>query len=127
MLNAFSGLLVIGGIICIRKGLWKAHASFMISAVAVSLIFLISYTTYHAGHGMATRSYPQGPWRPWYLAILISHTILALLVVPMVISVLGLASYRRWTTHRHAGWITFPVWLYVSVTGVVVYLMLYGV
>ena len=96
----------------------------MVSAAATSALFLASYVTYHAKVG-ATRFPGQGPIRILYFAILISHTILAVAVLPLALRTLYLGLTRRFDRHRRIARWTYPIWLYVSVTGVVVYLMLY--
>ena len=96
----------------------------MLSAAATSAVFLVSYLTYHAQVG-SVRFTGQGPVRPVYFTILITHTILAAAIVPMVLRTLYLGLKRRDGEHRRVARWTFPLWLYVSVTGVVIYLMLY--
>jgi uncharacterized membrane protein YozB (DUF420 family) len=96
----------------------------MLAAVITSAVFLICYLTYHAHVGHVR--FPGHGWpRPVYFAILISHTLLAVTVVPLVIVTLSRALRGRFARHRAAARWTYPVWMYVSVTGVVVYLMLY--
>ena len=96
----------------------------MLAAASTSAVFLVSYLTYHARVG-SVRFTGQGPVRTVYFAILISHTILAIAVLPLVLRTLYLGLRRRDGQHRRIARWTFPVWLYVSVTGVVVYVMLY--
>jgi uncharacterized membrane protein YozB (DUF420 family) len=96
----------------------------MLSAAAVSTAFLVSYLAYHARVG-SVRFTGQGPVRTLYFAILVSHTILAAAIVPLVLRTLFLGLKRRDDSHRRIARWTFPLWLYVSVTGVVIYLMLY--
>ena len=123
-LNALSGTLLLAGYVCIRRGHKTAPARLMIAAFFVSTIFLGCYLTYHylAGH----KPYEgEGFFRTIYFLILISHIILAALVVPMVLRTVYLAWKQRWETHRWWGRMTFPIWMYVSVTGVIVYNMLY--
>src|SRR6185295_4667990 len=100
------------------------HRRLMITAAAISAVFLASYLTYHARVG-SVRFTGQGPVRTVYFAILISHTILAMTVLPLVLRTLYLGLRRRDDRHRRIARWTFPIWLYVSVTGVVVYVMLY--
>ncbi len=125
-LNATSAVLMCIGIVQIRKGNKTAHGRLMIAAFCVSTIFLISYLIYHyqVGH---TKYEGEGIVRTIYLLILFSHIVLAVVVVPMVLRTLFLAWRKRWDKHRWWGKATFPIWLYVSVTGVVIYLMLYGI
>lgn len=124
LLNASSGLLLVAGWLMIRTRRVAAHRACMVSAFVVSTLFLISYLVYHAQVG----SVPfQGTgWiRPVYFSILISHIILAACIVPLAVTTLLLAWRERFSAHRRLARWTLPIWLYVSVTGVVVYLMLY--
>ncbi len=123
-LNGTAALLLLAGLFLILKGKIKAHAAVMMLAFLVSTLFLASYLYYHAHHG-ATRFPGTGLARGTYLTILISHTILAVAVVPLALRTLYLAVKNRIPEHRRIARWTFPVWLYVSVTGVVVYWMLY--
>jgi uncharacterized membrane protein YozB (DUF420 family) len=123
-LNATSGVLLFTGFYFIRRGRVTAHLRCMISAVVVSTIFLISYLVYHAQHG-ATRFVGQGLIRPVYFTILITHTILAAVIVPLIIVTLIRARRGDFARHRRIARWTFPLWAYVSVTGVIVYLLLY--
>jgi uncharacterized membrane protein YozB (DUF420 family) len=123
-LNATSALLLVTGYLFIRRRNITAHKICMGSAFTTSTLFLISYLTYHY-HAGSVRFTGQGWVRPLYFTILISHTALAVLVVPLAATTL----YRAWTEQfkkhvRIARW-TLPIWLYVSVTGVIVYWMLY--
>jgi uncharacterized membrane protein YozB (DUF420 family) len=124
ILNATSGILIVIGFLFIRQRRINAHRACMIAAVCSSILFLISYLVYHYHHG-ATR-FPGTGWvRPFYFILLISHTILAAVIVPFVIVTLVRAFRGQFARHlRVARW-TFPMWLYVSITGIVVYLMLY--
>jgi putative membrane protein len=124
ILNATSGLLVLAGFFFIRRKQIKAHRACMVSAVAVSILFLISYLVYHYYHG-ATRFPGTGFVRPLYFVILISHTILAAVIVPFVFVTLRRAMRGQFLRHMKLARWTFPMWVYVSITGVVVYLMLY--
>lgn len=123
-LNATSALLVTTGYTFIRRGRVRAHKACMIAAFATSTAFLASYLYYHAQVG-ATSFGGQGWIRPVYFTILISHTFLAATVVPLVLVTLYRAVRERFERHRAIARWTLPIWLYVSVTGVVVYLMLY--
>jgi|TARA_B100001750_G_scaffold136541_1_gene108648 uncharacterized membrane protein YozB (DUF420 family) len=123
-LNALSGILLLAGYVAIRKGNKEVHARLMISAFAVSTIFLGCYLYYHY-HFLHKKYEGEGILRTVYFVILISHIILAVAVVPMVLRTIYLAWRQRWEKHRWWGRRTFPVWMYVSVTGVLVYLMLY--
>ena len=124
-LNATSAVLLTCGYLMIRGRRIGAHRAFMIGAWIVSVMFLASYTVYHALAG--SKPYAGGgAWRAVYFAILVSHVLLAVAVVPLAIATLVRALARRFDAHaRIARW-TLPIWLYVSVTGVVVYVMLYG-
>ena len=126
LLNATAGLLLFLGWRAIKRGDREVHRRFMVGAVSVSAVFLLSYLTRVALTG--THRFPgEGPLRWLYLAILVSHTILAVAVAPMALRSLALGWTGRIERHRRLARITFPAWLYVSVTGVVVYLMLYQV
>ncbi len=123
-LNATSALLLTAGYFFIRRKRVTAHKTCMISALVVSLLFLISYLTYHYQVG-SVRFTGKGWIRPVYFSILISHTVLAAAIVPLVLITLRRALKGRFDKHvRIARW-TLPVWLYVSITGVLVYWMLY--
>jgi len=123
-LNSLATLLLAAGWIFIRRGNWRAHRAAMIAAFAVSTLFLVCYLTYHAlvGHVPFTG---QGTVRLVYFAILLTHILLAVTVPVLAIAMFALAARGRWEAHRRLGKITMPIWLYVSVTGVVIYLMLY--
>ena len=124
VLNSASALLLISGYFFIRRMRVKAHRNCQVSAVLTSTLFLISYLTYHYYHG-ATRFPGQGLVRALYFTILTSHTILAIVIVPMVLVTLSRALRGDFERHRKIARWTLPLWIYVSVTGVVVYLMLY--
>lgn len=123
-LNATAAVLIGTGFYFIRHKNIRAHKVCMVSAVVVSSLFLISYLFYHY-HVGSVRFTKQGWIRDVYFPLLLTHTILAAVVVPMILRSLFLAAKGRFANHvRIAKW-TFPVWMYVSVTGVVVYLLLY--
>ena len=124
VLNALATVLLVAGWVFIARGQWKAHRVAMIAAFAVSAVFLVCYLTYHylVGH-VPFRG--QGPVRTVYFAILITHIILAVFVPILALRMFFLAWKGRWDAHRRLGKITMPIWLYVSVTGVVIYAMLY--
>jgi putative membrane protein len=126
-LNALSGIFLLAGIAMIKKGNRRAHGACMIAAVTTSVVFLICYVTYHyLKGGMVTRFPLEYPgWRRFYLAILISHTILAVINVPLVVMTVTFAAKEKFEKHKRIARWTFPIWLYVSVTGVLVYFMLY--
>ncbi|MBI4481397.1 MAG: DUF420 domain-containing protein [Acidobacteria bacterium] len=123
-LNGSSALLLVAGYILIRQRRVTAHKVCMGSAFATSTLFLICYLTYH--YHIGSKPFPGQGWvRPLYFSILISHTVLAVSILPLALTTL----YRAWRAQfdRHvkiARW-TLPIWLYVSVTGVVIYWMLY--
>ena len=125
-LNAASALALLTGYFFIRRKNVAAHKACMVTAFALSTLFLISYLYYHFHHG-ATR-FPGDGWaRTIYLSILISHTVLAIAIVPLVLVTLARAWKEQFDRHaRIARW-TLPLWLYVSVTGVVIYWMLYQI
>jgi putative membrane protein len=126
LLNAAAGTLLVLGWRAIRRGDRERHRRLMISAVSVSAAFLVSYLTRVALTG--THRFPGDGWvRGLYLAILVSHTLLAVVAAPMALRALFLGLRGRFDEHRRAARFTFPVWLYVSVTGVLVYLLLYQV
>jgi uncharacterized membrane protein YozB (DUF420 family) len=125
-LNGFAATLLLAGYTCIRLGLRSAHRAIMIAAFATSTVFLCSYLTYHATH-LATVFPGHGAVAWVYYAILITHVVLAIAVVPLVLTVLYRAWKEDFIRHRRLARWTFPIWLYVSVTGVVVYWMLYQV
>lgn len=124
LLNFTSATLLVLGFIQIRKRRVAWHRRFMLSACVVSALFLVSYLTYHTVAG-STRFAGTGWSRPLYFSILISHTILATAVLPLVIITVWRGLRMQVEKHRPIARWTLPVWLYVSVTGVLVYLMLY--
>ena len=123
-LNGASAVLLLVGRSFIKRGRMAAHRAVMITALVTSTLFLASYLYYHY-HVGSVRFQGQGWVRPLYFTILTSHTILAIVIVPMVIITLSRALRRRFDRHRAIARWTFPLWLYVSVTGVIVYFMLY--
>jgi len=123
-LNGTSAVLLLTGRNLIRHGRISAHRAVMITTVIVSSLFLISYVYYHLQAGVV-RFQGQGWSRPVYFSILISHTILAIVIVPLVLVTLTRGLRERFDRHRAIARWTYPLWLYVSVTGVVVYFMLY--
>ena len=125
-LNATSAVLLFAGYSFIRARNVIAHRACQIAALVVSLLFLASYLTYHFHHG-ATRFPGTGLARPIYFTILITHTILAVVIVPLVAVTFYRAVRGDFARHRRIARITLPLWLYVSVTGVIVYLMLYQI
>ena len=124
VLNGTSAVLIATAFGYIRRGRVETHRKLMLAAVATSALFLISYLTYHFNVG-SVRFEGQGWSRPLYFSILITHTILAATVVPLVLITLNHGLRQRFMRHRRIARWTFPVWMYVSVTGVVIYVMLY--
>ncbi len=125
-LNGTSAILLLTGYTFIRSRNVAAHRACQIAALAVSLVFLTSYLIYHFNHG-ATRFQGTGIVRPIYFTILLSHTILAIVIVPLVVLTFYRAFRGDFMRHRRIARITLPLWLYVCVTGVIVYLMLYQI
>jgi uncharacterized membrane protein YozB (DUF420 family) len=127
-LNGSSAVLIGTGYYFIKSGRRNAHKRMMIAAFVTSTLFLISYLYYHlvlrAG---VTHFQGQGMWRPVYFSILISHTFLAAVVVPFILITLYRALSGKFARHRAIARYTFPIWMYVSVTGVVIYVMLYKI
>lgn len=129
-LNSSATVLLLAGFWAARRRRFRAHAGCMIGALAISALFLASYVTYHflkqRVTGSAHTSFTAtGPIRPVYFTILITHLVLAIAIVPMVARTVYLAARQRFTAHRRIARWTLPFWAYVSVTGVVVYVMLY--
>jgi len=125
-LNTTSALFLIAGYRFIRAGFIRPHRNCQIAALVTSTCFLISYLTYHYYHG-DTRFLGQGIVRPFYFAILITHVILAIVIVPLVLITVYRAARGDFIRHRRIARWTLPLWLYVSITGVIVYLMLYRI
>lgn len=123
-LNGLSALLLVCGFVCIRNQKITLHRIFMLSAVATSSAFLTSYLIYHYRVG-SVRFQHFGWIRAVYFSILISHTILAVAIVPLVIITLSRALRGRFDRHKRMARWTLPLWFYVSITGVVIYWMLY--
>ena len=121
--NACSACALAGGYAMIKRGKREAHMRFMLSAVGFSALFLASYVTYHSFHG-DTRFPGEGLVRPIYFFILVSHIVLSVAALPLILSTVFYAATGQFPRHRRIARWTFPVWLYVSVTGVVVYLFL---
>jgi uncharacterized membrane protein YozB (DUF420 family) len=126
ILNSVSAILLITGYIFIRQKNIKAHKVSMISALVTSTLFLTSYLIYHFSKELGpTRFQGEGIIRVVYFLILITHTILAIAIAPMIFVTFTRAFKNRFALHRKIARWTLPLWLYVSVTGVIVYLMLY--
>lgn len=126
VLNTISAVLLSAGYVCIRRRAIAAHRACMAGAFSMSVAFLVSYLVYHASVG-SVRFPGTGAARTVYLTILASHTILATFVPPLAVITLYRAGRGRYAQHRHIARWTLPVWLYVSVTGVVIYILLYQV
>jgi putative membrane protein len=123
-LNGIATVLLIVGYVCIRRRRIAAHRAAMVTAFATSVLFLISYLIYHAHAG--SRPFPgQGPIRVVYFAILITHIVLAATIPALAGVTLWRAYRRRFDRHKRIARWTLPLWLYVSITGIVVYWMLY--
>ena len=128
ILNAITGILIVIGFVLIRRGRIAAHHTCMIGAVISSSLFLICYLLYHVVFKAGVTRFVGTGWvRTLYLVILTTHTILAIIIVPFVIVTLTRALRGQFLRHRAIARWTFPMWLYVSVTGVIVYLMLYHI
>ena len=124
LLNGTAATLLVTGFFLIRSGKREAHRRVMTSAFACSILFLVSYLVYHAEVG-SVRFQGTGTVRAVYLSILLTHTVLAAAVPFLAVATIVLARRERFDSHRRLARVTLPVWLYVSVTGVVIYLMLY--
>lgn len=123
-LNALSAACLLLGFVLIRRGHREAHRRAMLGALALSTAFLTSYLVYH--YHVGSRPFQgQGALRTLYFTILITHVLLAIAIVPMVLVTVSRALSRRFDQHRRIARWTWPLWMYVSVTGVVVYMMLY--
>ena len=125
-LNGVSAVLLAGGYAAIRSGKIAVHKVLMISAFVVSSVFLVSYLVYHyrVGHVVF---HGQGWIRPVYFVLLTTHTILAVVIVPMILITLRRAWLEKFDRHRAIARWTLPLWFYVSVTGVIVYLLVYQI
>jgi len=124
-LNALAFLFLMMGWFAIRRKSTKWHAIFMGLAVVVSALFLASYLTYHFTKPAPVRFMGQGIIRPIYFFILVSHILLAVTVPVFVIQLLRLVAQRRFEAHARLARVAWPIWVYVSITGVMVYLFLY--
>jgi putative membrane protein len=124
LLNTLSAVFVLAGVYFIRRKDVARHRAMMLAALTASALFLTSYLYYHYRVGSVAYQ-GTGAIRTFYLGLLLTHTILAAAIVPMVLRTVYLALTNRIEAHRRLARWTFPIWIYVSVTGVVVYLMLY--
>jgi uncharacterized membrane protein YozB (DUF420 family) len=123
-LNAVAALLLLAGWMLVRRGRREAHRRVMLSAIGTSALFLLSYLVYHFEVG-SVRFTGTGSVRTVYFAVLLTHTVLAVVIVPLVLVTLARALRGRFEAHRSVARVTLPLWIYVSATGVVVYWMLY--
>ena len=124
-LNGICTLLLVVGYVAVKRRRYRFHGWTMALAFAVSTLFLVGYLAHKALSGDRSSGLSAGPLRTLYFAILIPHVILAMVMVPMILMVLLRAYWRQWDKHRRLARWTFPIWLYVSVTGVIIYWMLY--
>jgi putative membrane protein len=124
VLNGVAAILLLAGFYCIRRRWVRAHRAFMLSAFAVSVAFLVSYLVYHY-HVGDVRFQGHGWVRRVYFTILISHVSLAVAIIPLILITLRRALGGNFRRHRRIAVWTWPMWIYVSITGVVVYLMCY--
>ena len=123
-LNALATLFLLAGYVCVRRQKILAHRACMLAALATSALFLTSYLIYH--YNVGSRPFTgTGAIRVVYFAVLISHVLLAIAIVPLVLVTVSRALTRRFDRHRRIARITWPLWMYVSITGVIVYAMLY--
>jgi uncharacterized membrane protein YozB (DUF420 family) len=123
-LNAISFVFLVTGYVFIRRGQWQRHRACMIGALVMSVLFLTSYVIYHVQVGSVP--FRKTGWiRTVYFAVLIPHVILAAAIVPLILMTVARAWSRRFDRHRRIARVTLPLWLYVSITGVIVYVMLY--
>ncbi|MEM9553474.1 MAG: DUF420 domain-containing protein [Acidobacteriota bacterium] len=121
--NTLAAICLVAGFAAIRRRDIARHKAFMVSAVGFSALFLVSYLVYHHYHG--DTPFPGVGWvRPVYFAILISHIVLSIVMLPMILSTLTFSLRGRFASHRRIARWTLPIWLYVSVTGVVIFFML---
>lgn len=126
-LNGTAAVLLVLGLLAIKRGARDVHRRFMLAAFVTSAAFLACYLYYHfaVARGQPTRFNGEGGARTAYLLLLLTHTVLATVNLPMVLCTFWLAHKRNWERHRRLARWTFPIWLYVSVTGVLVYVVLY--
>ena len=126
-LNGLSAVLLTAGFIAIKTGRKIAHRNCMIAAFCTSAIFLGCYLTYHIMVKTVTHFVDPAWFRPYYLTLLATHTILAVAIVPMILITLNRARKQQFEAHKKIARWTWPLWMYVSVTGVVIYLLLYQI
>ncbi|MEI6193151.1 MAG: DUF420 domain-containing protein [Verrucomicrobiota bacterium] len=126
-LNSLSAVFLTLGFIFIKRGNKIAHRNCMVAAFSTSVIFLACYLTYHALVKTVTHFVDPAWFRPIYLTILLTHTVLAVVIVPLILLTLNRARRQDFAAHKKIARWTWPLWMYVSVTGVVVYLLLYQI
>src|ERR1041385_8320411 len=126
-LNGLSAIFLTAGFFFIRRKNIPAHRNCMISAFVTSCVFLICYLTYHFMVKTVTHFHDPAWFRPVYLAILLTHTILAIVIVPMILITLSRALREKFDKHKKIARWTWPLWMYVSVTGVLIYFLLYQI
>ena len=126
-LNGLSALLLTAGFVSIKTGRKIAHRNCMVAAFGTSTVFLACYLTYHLTVKTVTHFVEPAWFRPWYLALLATHTILAAAIVPLILVTLHRARKEQFAAHKQIARWTWPLWMYVSVTGVVIYLLLYQI
>ena len=124
VLNGIAFVLICAGLIAVKRGKVELHKKLMLAAVATSALFLACYLTYHATCE-AVKFQGEGAARPVYFTLLISHIVLAVVQVPLILRTVYLGLKDRRAAHKKWAKVTTPIWLYVSMTGVVIYLMLY--
>ena len=124
--NTLSTVLLTMGFVFIRRGRKTAHRNCMVAALCTSTLFLAGYLTYHFNVTGVTR-FPDHWFKPVYLGILLTHTVLAAVILPLVIATVVFAVRGRFEAHRKVARWTWPIWMYVSLTGVLIYLLLYQV
>jgi putative membrane protein len=124
-LNALAATLLLCGWVAIRRRNWRIHRFFMVAAFAASTLFLVSYLVYHAVHG-DTRYLGVGAMRTVYFAVLVSHILLSATVVPLALTAFWFAWRRQFGRHSRVTRVLWPIWMYVSLTGVGIYFMLRG-
>jgi uncharacterized membrane protein YozB (DUF420 family) len=124
-LNSASTVLLTAGYIFIKRKNERAHRNCMVAALVTSALFLASYLYYHFHAGRTV--FPENWFKPIYLVILLTHTVLAVVIVPLIVAAVVQAIRRRFESHKRITRWTWPMWMYVSVTGVVIYLLLYQI
>ena len=127
MLNSLSAVFLALGFVFIKRGNKLAHRNCMIAAFTTSVVFLACYLTYHINVKTVTHFVEPAWFRPIYLLILLTHTVLAVVIVPMILITHWRAKKEHFELHKRIARWTWPLWMYVSVTGVVVYLLLYQI